>query len=177
MEAVVKNAETLAKDSPDSLFRNHGQAVYAYAVRRVGNSSTAEDISSEVFLEALRHSKRRIGGDPLPWLYGIARRKVADHLRMAGRRKAESLSDLLPASTKDPHDAFETIEETGELRRLVDSLPEDQREALLLYYVENLTADRVAASMNKSAAAVNSLLQRARNTIREKSTRREEELR
>ena len=149
----------------EAFFREHAVAVHAYAVRRVG-STAGEDITAEVFLEAVRHWRRKANADPLPWLYGIARRKVADHLRKRSRQPATQLSDTMPGNM-DVHGFVEAGERSKELRRLVDALPIDQREALLLFYVEDLSAEQIARSMSKSVAAVNSLLQRARQKLRE----------
>jgi len=153
--------------SADTFFQAYAQAVYAYSLRRVMAPQAAEDITAEVFLEAVRHAKRRSGAEPLPWLYGIARRKVADHMRLTARRPSESLTGAIEASAKGPHSVAEAAEQSIELRRLVDALLPDQREALLLHYVEGLSAEQVAASMRKSVPAVYSLLQRARQKLRE----------
>jgi len=168
LESARARGERSETDSPDAFFQAHSQAVYAYAMRRMGDRSAAEDITAEVFLEAVRHANRRERAVALPWLYGIARRKVADQLRLRSRRKSEALSEVIPATSKDPHHAAEESERRAELRRLVDSLPEEQREALLLHYVEGLPAEQVGIAMNKSSAAVNSLLQRARQNLRQK---------
>jgi RNA polymerase sigma-70 factor (ECF subfamily) len=78
------------------------------------------------------------------------------------------LSDTIAATGGDPHLAAEVSEQAAELRLQVDALPADQREALLLHYVEGLSAKQVALSMHRSLAATNSLLQRARQTLRSK---------
>ena len=169
MEAFGANREVGKSDTQDGLFRNYGQAVYAYALRRIGNITTAEDITCEVFIEAIRHAKQRQNLDPLPWLYGIARRKVSDHFRSTKRGPSETLNEFIVAATQDPHQAAEASEASNELKRLVAALPEDQREALLLYCVEELSTEQVAESMRKSVAAVNSLIQRARQTLRMKT--------
>ena len=164
---VGRVREALA-ETPEGFFRAYAGAVYAYALRRTGDTSASEDITAEVFLEAVRHSKKRVKSDPLPWLYGIARRKVANHLRMASRRPAQVLDAEMPAQTADPYRSAETSEANFELKCSVEALPPDQKEALLLHYVEELSAESIATAMGKSVAAVNSLLQRARQNVRNK---------
>ena len=167
IEAAGMKARREECDSAEAFFQVHAAAVYAYAIRRVGNPSVAEDVTAEVFLAAVRHSKKRLTTDPLPWLYGIAQRKVADYFRAMSRSEAQGLTDSIPASTRDPHGAAELSERCTELRRVVDALPADQREALLLHYVEGLAAQQVAEVMQKSVVSVNSLLQRARQKLRD----------
>jgi len=174
MRLEIVNSKDHPGESPDTFFRVHAQAVFAYSQRRVNDRQVAEDITAEVFLEAVRHYKKRSCEDPLPWLYGIARRKVADHLRSASRRRGGVLAESIPATGKDPFAEAELSETCCEVRRLVDSLPDDQREALLLTCVEGVTAEQASVAMGRSVASVSSLIQRARRTIRSISKAGEE---
>jgi RNA polymerase sigma-70 factor (ECF subfamily) len=167
---VRKRVQSKKEASSDSFFRAHSQDVYAYAARRVGDLQAAEDITAEVFLEAVKNGWLRRSDEPLPWLYGIARRKVADQLRRASRRP-QGLTDAIPFQGDDPQAAAESAEQSADLRRLVNALPPDQREALLLHYSEGLTAKQIGTAMKRSAPAINSLLQRARQTLREKGAK------
>jgi RNA polymerase sigma-70 factor (ECF subfamily) len=158
------------QDLPEVLFQTYAQSIYLFALRRVGAPEVAEDIAAEVFLEATLRWKASDVRDPLPWLYGVARRKTADHLRVAARRPAEALTEQVPASSGGPHEALEL----QELRRMVEALPPEQREALLLHYLEGLTAEQIGIVMGRTRAAVNSLLQRARHSLRMKSEEKSE---
>lgn len=168
MESPTIRLRDKVMDTPDEFFRAHAGAVYAYALRRTSDASASEDITAEVFLEAVKHAKKRTKSDPLPWLYGVARRKVANHLRTKARRPAQGLDPAIHTNLGDPHQSAETSAANFELKASVDSLPPDQKEALLLHYVEDLSAESIATAMNKSVAAVNSLLQRARQNLRNK---------
>jgi RNA polymerase sigma factor (sigma-70 family) len=143
------------QDLPEVLFQTYAQSIYLFALRRV---------------EATLRWKASDVRDPLPWLYGVARRKTADHLRVAARRPAEALTEQVPASSGGPHEALEL----QELRRMVEALPPEQREALLLHYLEGLTAEQIGIVMGRTRAAVNSLLQRARHSLRMKSEEKSE---
>jgi RNA polymerase sigma-70 factor (ECF subfamily) len=152
------------------------QDVFRYVVRRVPQQQEAEDITAEVFAAAFE-ALARFRGDcgPRAWLLGIARRKVADAVRRRSRRR-ETLASEMPGKDVDellmiqaPLDGPEELVERAEacrlLRKIVASLNADQREALLLQYVEDLAIAEIAVVMGRSAAAVNSLLQRARAAI------------
>ncbi|MDR3689260.1 MAG: sigma factor [Fimbriimonas sp.] len=121
VDAIQMKIDAAKDHSQDGFFREHGQADFAYAVRRIGDPSAAEDITSEVFLEAIRNSKRRYRADPLPWLYGIARRKVANYLRIGARHKIEPLSDLMQTGMQNPYGALEAAEGALEFRRVSPS--------------------------------------------------------
>ena len=151
--------------------------VYRYVARRVPQQQEAEDITSEVFAAAFEALPRFRGdGGPRAWLLGIARRKVADALRRRARRRETLVSELpdrdgqgvlmrIQAPEDGPDELAERAEACRMLRQIVASLHQDQREALLLQYVEDLTIAEIAVVMGRSAAAVNSLLQRARAAI------------
>lgn len=135
--------------------------VYAYVSRRLTTREDAEDATAETFQSALMSLDRWHGPDPKLWLFGIARRKVADTLRKRSRRREQTLSDQLPVGP-DAHLRTEQDEAAAAIRRIVMALPDDQREALLLQHLEGLSQNEIAIVMGRSSAAVNSLLQRAR---------------
>ena len=153
----------------DALHRRYLADVFAYIARRVPDRQEAEDVTAEVFAAAFTALPGRRGAQgPYPWLLGIARRKVADSLRRRGRQagRVGALTDDLPAAVRDlPEATLARQERAGLIRELLAALPEDQREALLLHYVEGLPQVEVAAVLGRSPAAVNSLLQRARAAV------------
>lgn len=146
----------------DAIFVENVDSVYAYARRRVNSETVAEDITAEVFCEAVRYLTKRRQSDPLPWLYGIARRKIADHHRGARSKREVSLTESV---TCESEDRVAEDWEARHLRGLVEGLPKDQREVVLLRYVEDMTSKQIAIVMGRSVFAVNSLLQRARKAI------------
>lgn len=143
--------------------------VYSYVVRRVGSPALAEDISAETFKDALLNRCKFRQEDPYCWLLGIARRKVADAFRNKRRRgeirwshpKVESVE----SHDGNPQTLLEDRERARLLRDLVMRLPRDQREALLLQHLEQLSQYEAAAVMGKSVQSVNSIQQRARQNL------------
>jgi RNA polymerase sigma-70 factor, ECF subfamily len=151
--------------------------VFCYVRRRVPSVEEAEDITAEVFAAAFVGLPRFRGHCPLSlWLLGIARRQIAIALRRREARR-ETLASELGDETGDaaaiwealaaegPEVALARAEARGVMRRLVAQLGADQREALLLRYVERLSAAEIAVVMGRSPASVNSLLQRARAAL------------
>lgn len=164
----AQRTEESEKTRLDGLFEEHVETVYAYAARRTNSSAIAEDIASETFSEAFRRPDRIPHDDPLPWLLGIARRKIADHFRRLNSRREVALFAEILASNTLAVGLLLQDEEALQLRKLIDELPADQREALLLHYVEGFAAKQISVTMGRSPFAVNSLLQRARRQMQRK---------
>lgn len=145
------------------------EKVFSYVIRRVGSAPLAEDIVSDTFKDALQNHRKFRQEDPYCWLLGIARRKVADAFRSKRRRGEIRWTDpkveAIATSNGNPHTILEDTERANLLRSLVMRLSQDQREALLLQHLEDLTQYEVAAVMNKSVQSVNSLQQRARKNL------------
>jgi RNA polymerase sigma-70 factor, ECF subfamily len=160
------------------LHRRYLKDVFQYIARRVPPQE-AEDITMQVFAAALQ-ALPRFRGDcpPRLWLLRIAHGRVVDALRRRTARRETLASELVPGEAgadpiaeavasplEGPEAVFERAEERREVRRLVEQLNPDQREALLLQYVEEMSIAEIAVVVGRSPAAVNSLLQRARATI------------
>jgi RNA polymerase sigma-70 factor (ECF subfamily) len=183
-DRAVRLSLVAAESSAQELHERYLDSVYSYVARRVPRREEAEDITAEVFVAALTSLPKRRGNafaSPYPYLLGIARRKISDaHRRRQRGRWRELLSSEVSSHRDDSEDLFAVLqapypsgpeasalraERQKAIRSLVAGLKEEQREALLLHYVEELSLNDVAQVMGKSPAAVNSLLQRARQTL------------
>jgi len=144
--------------------------VFRYCARRLARREDAEDVCAETFAAAFEGWPRFRGEVEVRlWLLGIARRKVANALRGQARRREIELSPDFDAPDASPHhspsSAWQRMENRQAMRRLLANLKDDQREALLLKYIEELSIDQIAVVMGRSKASVNSLLQRARARV------------
>jgi RNA polymerase sigma-70 factor (ECF subfamily) len=135
--------------------------VFAYVSRRVKPVEEAEDVTAEVFVDAFRHWNRRRGEARL-WLLGIARRKVADSYR---RRKRALRIRRDEEPTADAMAEFEGNYESRQAVAVLLALPDDERDALAMQILEDLSITEIAAVLGRSYAATNSLLQRARDRV------------
>ncbi|MDR3688266.1 MAG: RNA polymerase sigma factor [Fimbriimonas sp.] len=163
VEAVEQRAITQAV-TIDDLIEDYFEDVYRFASRRLSKED-AEDATLETFQAAIGQLHRIRGTQPLLWLFGIARRKVVDHRRSLVRRKEEPLRAEIPTRQSDTLDRREA---DAKLRQIVESLSDDQRDALLLQHLEGLTVSQIAVVLNRSESAVTGLLYRARNAAYEK---------
>ncbi len=166
----LSDAEALARslEVPAAfvqVFDRHGRAVHAYLARRAG--AAADDLFAEVWLQALRarHRYDRRRDDARPWLYGIARNVLRAHWRSAARGVGahggaahDPWSDVdaqLDARRAAPH-----------LRRALASLPDADREVLLMVAWEGLTPAEVAAALSMPSGTVRWRLHRAKASLR-----------
>ena len=148
------------------ILERHQDAVYGFACRMLGDDcQEAEDIAQETFLRLYRASGRyRADAALRTYLLRIARNLCIDHFR----KKRPELLDDIPEATSDetPMDLLEGAITVDRLEKAIAGLPVNQRTALLLRHSEQLAYNRIAEVMELSVGAVESLLVRARRTLR-----------
>ena len=147
----------------ERLYARHGRAVLAYAVRRVPIADVA-DIVAETFLVAWRRLDDVPGEEARPWLYGVARRVLADQQR-SGRRhgRADRLRQELPRVLANVP-ALDAP--ASAVAAAVAQLGCDDREVLGLSAWEQLTTLEIATVLGVGQLAVRRRLHRARRRLR-----------
>src|SRR6187455_1770070 len=120
--------------------------IYAFVRRRTANRADAEDITSQVFEQALGSIRQfQWRGVPVAaWLFRIASNALADHWRRRARE-----SDEVPPETPDASE-IEDIERRLVLYRLVDRLPDLQRQVIRMRFAEEKSIREVAAALERS---------------------------
>jgi len=143
------------------LYEQNFARVYAYIARRVGNRQHAEDLTADVFREALAGlgNFEWRGAPFVAWLLRIASRAVADHYRRSGRESGNPVAD---AEQHDPQE----VERHVILFQLVDRLPEAQARVIRLRFVEQKSIREIAAILGRSEGAVKQLQLRAIEHLR-----------
>ena len=137
--------------------------VYGYLVRRCDTAATAEDLTAETFLAAVKASQS--GGEVnVPWLIGTARHKLVDHWRRTGRNRR--LLEELWETTDPPIDDNEPVDALH-VREVLTHLLPHHRTALTLRYLDGLPVDQVATLVERSLHATESLLMRAKAAYRQ----------
>jgi RNA polymerase sigma-70 factor (ECF subfamily) len=149
------------------LYENNFARVYAYVVRRVGDRTETEDLTSEVFHHALANLRRfEWRGIPFAaWLFRIAANLISDRWQQKGR---EQLTDEPEEIESVPvnNTEFEEVERKATLFRLVDTLPAEQRRVVVLRFVEQKSIKEVARETRKTEGAVKQLQFRALSSLR-----------
>lgn len=140
----------------EGVFERHQRAVHAYALRRARSTADAEDAVAETFLTAWRRLDD-VPADPLPWLYGVARRVLANQHRSSGRR-----AKLLDRLRRQPDPGFPAPAGDPRAVRALDGLSVDDQELLRLVAWEELSHGEIATVMGITPNAVAIRLHRAR---------------
>jgi RNA polymerase sigma-70 factor, ECF subfamily len=154
-----------------ALYDRHFQQIYRFVYSRVREQTAAEDVTSEVFMKALKAIPRyQDTGRPFAaWLYQIAVNAIADRYRT--QRPAQSIDDFHDLSIAGPP-LEEVAAQRDEMRRiwaLVENLPAQQRTALVLKFQEDMKIEDIAVAMGKSAGAVKLLIHRGVSRLREEA--------
>ena len=146
------------------LYENNFERVYAFIARRVRDRSEAQDLTSEVFHDALVNLKRfEWRGVPfVAWLYRIAGNAIADRAQRLAREQNLPLPDP-PQET-----GYEEAERLAQLFRMVRELPEDQRRVVEMRFVEEKSIREIAGELRRSEGAVKQLQFRGLQSLRER---------
>lgn len=151
----------------DHLYRSYRSAVLAYLLRRVDEPEDAADLLTEVFLVAMRRPREVPQGDEAKlWLYGVARRLLANHRRGTGRRNAtvQDLADSLRTQALSvPAPTVEALAVLEQLRLL----PADDRELITLVGWDGLTPGEAAQVLGIKPGTARARLFRLRQRVRD----------
>jgi RNA polymerase sigma-70 factor (ECF subfamily) len=157
----------------NELVLEHQALVFNLCLRQLGQRQAAEDAAQEAFISAWKNLAG-LRGSFRPWLLRIAANACTDELRRRGRRPSSSLDLALEAGVPDPPDEGPLPETTtlqGELRREVEvalqTLPDEQRLAVVLSDLHGLDYAEIAAVMKTSLGTVKSRIARGRARLRE----------
>jgi RNA polymerase sigma-70 factor (ECF subfamily) len=147
----------------DELYRQYVDRVYAYHLVRTNSREEAEDLTSQTFLAALEGiaGYRRQSSFPV-WLFGIARRKLADHYRRPASLPLE-LAQTLNSTLEDAVDHRLRLQQVS--RALMEIDP-DRVEALSLRIFGQLNTMEISSLLSKSEGAVRNLVYRALQDLR-----------
>lgn len=149
------------------LYEHTFHRVYAFVARRVSTREEAQDLTAEVFHQALASIENfRWQGAPfIAWLYGIAANVLSAHWRKLGRAPSQLDEDCELGGTDE-------IERRAILAELVESLLPDQRTVIVRRFIEQRSIREIAQELGRSEGAIKQLQVRALENLREKMGRR-----
>ena len=147
------------------LYEIHFERLYAYVVKRVQDRSESEDVTAEVFHQALANLKKfEWRGIPFAaWLFRIAANLISDRWQRSGREVTDD--EAVGAAQVSPAE-IEEVERRATLFRLVDTLPAEQKRVVVLRFVEQKSIKEVAKEVRKTEGAVKQLQFRALSTLK-----------
>ncbi len=154
-----------------TLINRHKQTIFGFIFSKVKDKALAEDIFQETFIKVINSLKRQSyneEGKFLPWVIRIARNLIMDHFRQNKR--------ILKFDTKEDFDIFKVISDSSlnvektivreqiilDIKRLIEELPEDQKEVLLMRIYKEMSFKEIAEATDVS---INTALGRMRYAI------------
>jgi RNA polymerase sigma-70 factor (ECF subfamily) len=155
IEAVRKDPKAFGQ-----LYCIYVQPIFRYLYSRIGSIPEAEDVTTQTFLAALEGlSRYRHDGHFAAWLYGIARRKAMDHFRSQRKQAPLEYVEHIPVQGDLLQDVIRSDQNVA-LARLINSLPENERELIRLRYIAELSFAEIGRLLNRSEGAVKKSLYR-----------------
>ena len=147
-----------ARHDPEAfavLYQHHLRPVYNYLFRRVGSVQEAEDLTAQVFTEALEGllNGRFHGGSFAAWLFTIARRRAADYYRQHNPSALAELGDPMSADS-EPLASIEERDTRERLERLLAELDDEKQELLRLRFSAGLSFAEIAQIKRSTEAAI-----------------------
>lgn len=151
----------------DALLQRYRQPILNFVYRLIGDATEAEDVAQDTFVRAYRHltdydERRQFS----TWLFALARNAALDRLRYRQRHPTAPL-DTAPEPSAPSRDV-ENRELGAQIAAAIQSLPEDQRTAIVLAEYHDLSYAEIAQIMDCSVKSVESRLYRAKTVLRER---------
>jgi RNA polymerase sigma-70 factor (ECF subfamily) len=157
-----------------AFYQDHIGQIYRYVYSKVGNREEAEDLTSQIFMKAVRGMDTERGALSMQkWVFQVARTTIADYWRNYYRISTSSLDELLDAGWEGPAMVDQALEhgtngQNGQheqpgdrVRRILSALPEHYREVLTCRFLLNLSIRETSTHMGLSEANVKVLQFRA----------------
>ncbi len=170
---LVRRAVARDRDAFGALYDRHVVRVYRHIYYMVGNPTEAEDLTAQTFLQAWRAVDRyQMRGAPFTsWLLRIAHNLGVSYLR--SRRESAQLPETLVDHTRqrNPEEVLDQKMDGERVREAILKLRDEQRQVIMLRFVEDLDYREVEEILGKSVAAVRVIQHRALNALRKQMQR------
>jgi RNA polymerase sigma-70 factor, ECF subfamily len=170
IQSIITRAQQGDETAITTLYQTYVEKIYRYIAYRVPTTNDAEDLTGEVFVKMVEGLPNyRFTGAPFEsWLYRIASARVADWYRKAKRNEQVELTEQLSDSKPSPEESLLENVELDLLREAIKILNEEQKQVLLLRFVERKSHAEVSAIIGKSVSAIKSIQHRALTRLAEK---------
>ena len=158
-ESLIRRAKKRDQVALTQLYEENFDRIYRYIVLKIGDRTEAEDMTQQVFLNAIQSiASYKWQGMPFSsWLYRIAHNQIVDHLRKKSKRITVPLDDSMPVHAEDPRRKTEQKIEIEEIVEASKGLTKAQREVISLRFSGELSVAEVAKTMGRSEGAIKAL--------------------
>jgi RNA polymerase sigma-70 factor (ECF subfamily) len=164
---LVQKAQRFDDSALAWLYQVYHPKVYNYAFLQLSNAQLAEDVASDVMVKVIESiGKFRFRGAPFAaWVFRIARNRIIDlHRRQSRRREVELDQNI--AGHEDLTAAVEQALDRDQIQAALSRLTEEQRQVIILRFIEGFDNASVARVLGRSQGAIKSLQHRALASLR-----------
>ena len=169
-DKIVQRARRGDAAAFEQLVTAYRDRVYRLALRLCGNEADADEAAQDAFLAAWRGLPNFRGESKFStWLYQLVNHAAIDLLRREKRQVAAGDIDEVdaPDTAPSPHRLAERNEQRQAVREAVLALPEEQRQVVVLRFMEELSYEEIGAALHLPTGTVKSRLNRAKAALRE----------
>ncbi len=166
---LMKRAKEGDASATGELYQNHRLGIFRYLFYRTGDTQTADDLTSEVFLRMVRSLPGyQIQDAPFrAWLFKIARNILNDHYRkINGRNEVQLEENMADLPIHDQPRPVEGSLNSVTLQQALEMLSSEQRDVVVMRFVTGMSITEVAHTLNKSEDAIKGLQRRALSNLR-----------
>jgi len=164
--ALILQAREGSREAFGLLYERHRATIARYVAARIHDTADAEDLTEAIFESAWRAMGRYREQDVpfLAWLYRLAHNRVVDHYRAL--RPTITLIPEVHESIEDTSAPLDLNIDSADLLKALHALTDDQREVIVLRFVQGMSGREVAQAMDKREDAIRALQFRALATLR-----------
>jgi RNA polymerase sigma-70 factor (ECF subfamily) len=174
--ALIERAQEGDRSAIDQLVAKYQVRAYQYAYRLTGNQDDASDLVAEAFVRVYTALPRfRKDSRFTTWLFRIVTNCFLDQKKKEKRRPTSQLEDAWVgaeavttiAERESPVESSERVERDEIMQQAIEQLPDNQRVMIVMFHMENLSYEDIAANLGLPIGTVKSRLNRARLALRE----------
>ena len=163
-DEVLEKARQLEEFALSTLVRKCYPFVFRYFYYRSIIREDAEDLTSDVFVRVVNSIRSQKGYFPA-WLFSIAKNLLIDYYRKKGKSRETSLEEIEePFSNSDENKR--DVLQSKRIEKMLNLLTDEQKEVIILRFIEGNTNEEIAKIMNKSVGAIKGLQFRALSALR-----------
>ena len=167
IESLVERAACGNFEAFGELYSIYLDKIYRYVFYQINDKMTAEDITEDVFVKAWKAIKSCKGKSNTfsSWLYRIAHNHLINTLRKMQRYTSIDKGNLI--DIRDPRQEIDILLEHQELSEIITCLPQNQRQVIILKFIEDMDNREIGKIMSKTEGAIRILQMRALATLRQ----------
>ena len=165
---IIRRAQQYDDAAIEALYQTYYPKIYNYAFLQMGDVQAAEDLASDVMLKMIESiGKYHFRGLPFgAWVFRIARNRLIDLHRRRRRRGEVDLSETLSSTLASPQSLAERAIERGQLQIALKHVTDEQRQVIVLKFIQGFDNRSVGKIMGRSEGAIKSLQHRALLSLR-----------